>query len=124
MSYSVQLITPEEKDKLYQNSEARLLYTNKAEIYGCCVKLLTEIENVKNEWEDNFYTMSENTKSHGRLIVLEESGQPTSIKYDPYTKTAFLVNVDYYGWIKSIALAVAGDVLEDETGFIQSTARP
>jgi hypothetical protein len=24
------------------------------------------------------------------------------------------VNVDYYGWIKSIALAVAGDVLEDE----------
>jgi ATP-dependent phosphoenolpyruvate carboxykinase len=35
-------------------------------------------------------------------------------KYDPYTKTAFLVNVEYYGWIKSIALAVAGDVLEDE----------
>jgi hypothetical protein len=48
MSYSVQLITPEEKDKLYQNYENRFLYTNKAEIYGCCVKLLTEIEYVKN----------------------------------------------------------------------------
>ena len=36
------------------------------------------------------------------------------VKYDPYTKTAFLTNVDYYGWIKSIALAVAGDILEDE----------
>ena len=58
--------------------------------------------------------MSENTRSHGRLIVLEEAGQLRSIRYDPYTKTAFLVNVDYYGWIKSIALAVAGDVLEDE----------
>jgi hypothetical protein len=114
MSYSVQLITPEEKDKLYQNYEARFLYTNKADVYGCCVKLLTEIENVKNEWEDNFYAMGENTRSHGRLIVLEEPNQPTTIKYDPYTKTAFLVNVDYYGWIKSIALAVAGDVLEDE----------
>ena len=114
MSYSVGLITPEEKDQLYQSYESRFLYTNKAEIYGCCMKLLTEIEHVKNQWEDNFYTMSENTRSHGRLIVLEEAGQPMTIKYDPYTKTAFLINVDYYGWIKSIALAVAGDVLEDE----------
>jgi hypothetical protein len=114
MSYSVQLITPEEKDRLYQRYEKRFLYTNKAEIYGCCVKLLTEIEYVKNEWEDNFYMMSESVRSHGRLIVLEEPDQPMSIKYDPYTKTAFLINVDYYGWIKSIALAVAGDVLEDD----------
>ena len=114
MSYSVQLITPEEKGALYQRYESRFLYTNKAEVYGCCVKLLTELEHVKNQWEDNFYTMSEDTRSHGRLIVLEEAGQPMTIKYEPYTKTAFLVNVDYYGWIKSIALAVAGDVLEDE----------
>jgi hypothetical protein len=114
MGYSVQLITPEEKDSLYQSYESRFLYTNKAEIYGCCVKLLTEVEHVKNQWEDNFYTMSENTRSHGRLIVLEEPDIPTSVKYDPYTKTAFLTNVDYYGWIKSIALAVAGDILEDE----------
>jgi hypothetical protein len=114
MNYSVQLITPEEKDELYQSYESRFLYTNKAEVYGCCVKLLTEVEHVKNQWEDNFYTMSENTRSHGRIIVLEEAGQPMTIKYEPYTKTAFLVNVDYYGWIKSIALAVAGDVLEDE----------
>jgi hypothetical protein len=113
-SYFVQLISPEEKEKLYQRYEDRLLYTNKAEIYGCCVKVLTEIEHVKNEWEDNFFTMSESVRSHGRLIVLEEAGQPITIKYDPYTKTAFLINVDYYGWIKSIALAVAGDVLEDE----------
>jgi hypothetical protein len=113
-SYSVQLITPQEKESLYQKYEERLLYTNKAEIYGCCIKLLTEIAHVKNEWEDNFFTMGENTRSHGRLIVLEESNQPVSIKYDPYTKTVFLVNVDYYGWIKSIALALAGDVLEDE----------
>jgi hypothetical protein len=114
MGYSVQLITPEEKEELYQSYEHRFLYTNKAEVYGCCIKLLTEVEHVKNQWEDNFYTMSENTRSHGRLIVLEEAGQPMTIKYDPYTKTAFLINVDYYGWIKSIALAVAGDVLEDE----------
>jgi hypothetical protein len=114
MSYSVETITPETKDRLYQRYEDRFLYTNKAEVYGCCVKLLTELEHVKSQWEDNFYSMSENVRSHGRLIVLEEPGQPMSIQYDPFTKTAFLINVDYYGWIKSIALAVAGDVLEDE----------
>jgi hypothetical protein len=113
-SYSVQLITPQEKEQLYQQYENRLLYTNKAEIYGCCVKLLTEVERVKNEWENNFYTMSENVRSHGRLIVLEEPNQPMTIKYEPYTKTAFLINVDYYGWIKSIGLSIAGDLLEDE----------
>ncbi len=113
-SYSVEIITPEQKETLFRQYEYRLLYTKKAEIYGCCIKLITEIERVQSEWEDNFYTMSESTRSHGRLIVLEEPGQPVNIKYDPYTKTAFLINVDYYGWIKSIALALAGDILEDE----------
>ncbi len=113
-SYLVQIISSEQKDILYKQYEYRLLYTKKAEIYGCCIKLITEIERIQTEWEDNFYTMSENTRSHGRIIVLEEPGQPINIKYDPYTKTAFLINVDYYGWIKSIALAIAGDILEDE----------
>ena len=117
MSYTVKLITPDEKDKLLQDYEARFLYTSKADVYGCCIKLLTDIERVKNLWEDNFFSMSENTRSHGRVIVLEEAGEPMSVRYEAYTKTAFLVNVDYYGWIKSIALAVASDVLEDEHGI-------
>jgi len=112
-SYKVQLIATEEKDRLYEEYEKRYLYTRKASIYGCCIKLLTEVDYVKDRWDDNFYTMSEDVRSHGRLIVLEESQKEMSVKYDPYTKTAFLINVDYYGWIKSIALAVAGDVLED-----------
>ncbi len=113
-SYAVELITPEEKEALFHKYENRVLYSNKAEIYGCCIKLLTEFESVKNDWEDNLYVMGENIRSHGRLIVMNEPNQPRSVKYDPYTKTAFLINVDYYGWIKSIALAIAGDILEDE----------
>ena len=113
-SYFVQIITPQEKEKLFQQYENRFLYTDKAEVYGCCIKLLTEVKQVHDKWEDNFYTMSENTRSHGRIVVMEEPRQPLNVKYDPYTKTAFLTNVDYYGWIKSITLAVAGDVLEDE----------
>ncbi len=113
-SYKIRLINPEEKNNLYEKYEKRFLYTRKASIYGCCIKLLTEVEYVKAKWDDNFYTMSEDIRSHGRLIVMEEPGRELNVKYDPYTKTAFLINVDYYGWIKSLALAVAGDVLEDE----------
>jgi hypothetical protein len=114
LSYTVELIGPEQKQRLLEAYESRLLYTNKAQIYGCCIKLLTDSEETKNKWEDNFFTADENIRSHGRLIVLSEPNQPLTVKYDPYTKTAFLINVDYYGWVKSIALAVAGDVLEDE----------
>lgn len=114
MSYAVQLITPQEKDQLFEKYEKNLLYTNKAEIYGCCIKILTDSETTKDKWEDNFFTENEDTRSHGRLVVVNEPNKPLSVKYDPYTKTAFLVNVDYYGWIKSIALAIAGDILEDE----------
>jgi hypothetical protein len=114
MSYAVELINTEEKDRLYETYGSQLLYTSKAEIYGCCIKILTDSEATKNKWEDNFFSANENNRSHGRLIVLSQPGQPFSIKYDPYTKTAFLINVDYYGWVKSIALSVAGDILEDE----------
>jgi hypothetical protein len=114
MSYNVQLIDPKEKETLYETYEPRLLYTSKAEIYGCCIKILTNSPKIKDLWEDNFFFANENTRSHGRLIVLNIPGQPLSVKYDAYTKTAFLINVDYYGWVKSIALAVAGDILEDE----------
>lgn len=113
-AYKVQLIDAKEKDRLYEKYESRFLYTRKAAIYGCCIKLLTDVEYVKERWDENFYSMSEDVRSHGRLIVLEEPEQELTVKYDPYTKTAFLINVNYYGWIKSLALAVAGDVLEDE----------
>lgn len=108
------MIGPEEKDRLFQLYDKRLLYSSKAEVYGCCIKLLTESVETQIKWEDNFFTASENIRSHGRLVVLNEPGAPMSVKYDPYTKSAFLVNVDYYGWIKSIALAIAGDILEDD----------
>ena len=37
--------------------------------------------------------------------------------FDPLTKTVFLINIRFYGWIKSIALSLCGDILEDEHGI-------
>ena len=115
--YRVELIPIEEKDRLMEEYRERVLYEERADIYGCCIKLLTENRYVKERWEENFYPMSANVRSHGRLVVMDEEDKPLGVRYNPLSKTAFLTNVDYYGWIKSLALSVAGDVLEDEHGI-------
>jgi len=115
--YKVELIGPEERSELYASLEPRYRYTVKSEIHGVCVRLLTDQERTKEIWEDNFYHMSENVRSHARLVVLKEPSQGLTVKYDPLTRTAFLFNIDYYGWVKSVALAVVADVLEDQHGI-------
>ncbi|MBS7625814.1 hypothetical protein KEJ51_02050 [Candidatus Bathyarchaeota archaeon] len=112
--YEVELINIERKDELLQHYFREVLYEERADIYGCCIKLLTNLKYVKDRWEENFYPMSAHIRSHGRLLVVEEKDKPMTVMYDPLSKTAFLFNVDYYGWIKSLALATAGDILEDE----------
>jgi len=114
MNYHVELISTKQKDQMFQKYKSQLLYTCKSQIYGCCIKLLTDSRQTRDMWEDNFYSADETIRSHGRLIVISKPDEPLTVKYDPYTKTVFLVNVDYYGWVKSIGLAVVGDVLEDE----------
>jgi len=115
--YEVELISIEDRNKLMERFEDRFLYEERADIYGCCIKLLTDIKYVKERWEENFYPMSAHVRSHGRLVVTEEKGEKLKVMYDQLSKTAILVNVDYYGWIKSIALSVASDILEDEHGI-------
>jgi len=115
MSYRVELISIEQKEELVQKYLPSILYEMKAEIYGCCIKLLTGSLAVKSRWEENFYSASQSIRSHGRLYVVADPAQPeNAVYYDPQSKTCFLINMDYYGWIKSLALSVAGDVLEDE----------
>jgi len=115
LSYAVKLIDVDERDRLISKYQERVLFENKADIYGCCIKLLTDSEDTKERWEDNFYFMSQSIRSHGRLYVFDDpSLDGMHVYYDAFTKTLFLFNCDYYGWAKSLALAVAGDILEDE----------
>jgi hypothetical protein len=114
MRYEIDLITPEERNELFERYEPRYLYSSKCELHGTCIRLLTDQERVDQVWDNNFYGMAESVRSHGRLIVLNDPDQRTGVKYDPLTRTAFMFNIDYYGWIKSVALALAGDILEDQ----------
>ncbi len=115
--YEVKIISIEEKDRLMEKYGERLLYEERADIYGCCIKLLTNIKYMKERWEESFYPMSAHVRSHGRLIVTSEETKEQQVLYDPLSKTAFLINIDYYGWVKSLALSVASDILEDNHGI-------
>lgn len=63
--YEVKLISIKDKDELMEKYEDRFLYEERADIYGCCIKLLTDIKYVKERWEENFYPMSAHVRSHG-----------------------------------------------------------
>lgn len=115
MGYTITLISVEEKEDLVKRYASRIRYELKSEIYGCCIKLLTDSAVVRDRWSDNLYSMSQNVRSHGRLYVFNDPEEKNDhVYFDPYTKTVFLLNILYYGWIKSLALSVAGDILEDE----------
>lgn len=115
MSYSVELISIERKCKMVERYGSKALQEVKSDVYGCCIKLLTDKRPVKDRWEENLYFASQSIRSHGRLYVVEDPSEKENVVYyDPQSRTAFLINIDYYGWIKSLALSLAGDVLEDE----------
>ena len=118
MTYTVSLISTEETETLSRRYLPKVRYEIKSEIYGCCIKLLCGDHTLRDTWEDSFYSMSQNVRSHGRLFVYKDPlYPPDTVLFDPHAKTAFLINVQYYGWIKSLALSLAGDILEDEHGI-------
>ena len=118
MPYTVTLISPEKKEDLTEHCAPRIRYEIKSDIFGCCIKLLTDNRALNDTWQDNFFAISQEIRSHGRLYVFSDAGYPeNTVLFDPYTKTVFLYNVSYYGWVKSIALGLCGDILEDEHGI-------
>ncbi len=114
MKYEVELIEPEEKDRLIgEKYKESVSYGGKANLEGTCIKLLTNIEEFKDMWTDNFKTMSEDIRPHGRVFALSTEDEAKRVLYEPISKTCFLLNYGYYGFVKSLALAVAGDFLEE-----------
>jgi len=114
MSYAVSHISMERKEELVDRYADQVLYEIKSEIYGCCIKLLTGTPSIKDAWEESFYSASQSIRSHGRLyVIFDQDMGENQVLYDSQSRTAFLINMDYYGWVKSLALSVAGDILED-----------
>jgi len=114
MAYNIEIISVERKEELAEQYAGQLLYEVKSEIYGCCIKLLSGSRQVKESWEESFYSASQSIRSHGRIYALEDKAiEENRVYYDPLSRSCFIFNMDYYGWIKSLALSLAGDILED-----------
>lgn len=114
MAYKVEIISPEKKNNLIEEKyNESISYGRKANLEGICIKLLTNNEDFKNMWLDNFKTMNEDIRPHGRIFALSTEDGEKKALYEPISKTCFLFNYNYYGYVKSLALAVAGDFLEE-----------
>ena len=113
--YTVELISPQKKERLVERIYSQDLYEIKAVIHGTCVKLFTDDHGFKDMWEDNFEMLPDWFRPHARLFSVKTGGKKLRVKYEPGSKTIIIENCDYYGWVKSIALAVVADFLEDAT---------
>ncbi len=112
-TYQVELVTPKEKDELMARIYSSALFERKAVIHGTCVKFFTDSHEFKDMWEDNFEQMPDWMRPHARLFAI--SGPKLRIRYEPVSKTVIIEGCDYYGWVKSIALALVAEFLEDFT---------
>ena len=111
-SYTVEIIDPQKKDMLFSQVAEKVEFERKANIHGACVKLLTDNPDFKEEWEDNFKFMNEDIRPHSKIFSILDGGK-LQVMYEPISKTCIIKNCDYYGWIKSIALAAISDFFEE-----------
>jgi len=114
------IISRKERDNLVAKAEQILgneRYGWKASIDGFCMQLFTNSEHLYDFWIENWFSMSRDTKSHGRLYAVLDpefnAGKPHAY-YNPETKTAVIFNTEYYGQIKSWALGITCDIAEDQ----------
>ncbi len=117
MAYEVTLIEADRTAELLERCSSMKYYSSKADINGVCVELFTDNKDYLDMWTDNFYHMSDRVRSHARIYCLEEEGTALHVEYDLSSHLVFIFNFDYYGWIKSIALGVAGNILEESHGI-------
>ena len=112
MAYDVKVVPTSVVSEVYDSCRSGRFYSSKADISGVCVKLVTASKSDLDMWVDNFRSMSDSVRSHAMVICLQDDSRGLEVDYDPVTSIAVLYNFDYYGWIKSIALAIVSDILE------------
>ncbi len=70
--YQVEIISPQEKDDMFNKLVSEVRYERKANIHGACVKLLTDNPDFKEEWEDNFKFMNEDIRPHAKVFSVDD----------------------------------------------------
>ena len=117
---SSSIINRTERDELVSKAVKALgneWYGWKASIDGFCMQLFTNSPHLYEFWIENWFSMSREVRSHGRIYAIMDpdlnNGEPHAF-YNPETKTAVILNTEYYGQIKSWALGITCDIAEDQ----------
>jgi len=110
--YNVRIIGEKTKSRLMGEYYNKNLLESKAAIHGVCTKFFTDDQTMMNMWKLNFEQMPDWIRPHARLFAVKD-GKKLSVLYEPASKTVFVRNCDYYGWVKSIALGLVAEFMED-----------
>ncbi|MEM3408578.1 MAG: aldolase [Candidatus Micrarchaeia archaeon] len=123
--YVKKIINIDEKERMYKRYIPSVIFERKANISGACLHFYSDSEEWEDQWDENWFFIDEGIRSHAKLLSIKSGssakGIPT-VHYDPKSRTAFFKNNDYYGWLKSVALALIGDVLEDNHNIFSAHA--
>ncbi len=111
--YKVAPITKKQEERIVASLDFGRLYTRKVSIHGTCIKLFSDSREIVGMWEGNFNPMDERIRPHGRIFVFSDKSKKLKVQFEPTSKTVFVRNCCYYGWVKSIALALASEYLWD-----------
>lgn len=112
--YTIRKISPGTKDLLLNSIMEDYRYVRKADLAGICVELITDDEDFCSMWIESFSPMSNSVRPHCRVVnVKSKDYGKLAVFFEPLSKTVFAFNNDYYGYTKSLALAAAGDFLEE-----------
>ncbi|MBF8303918.1 MAG: hypothetical protein HW399_293 [Dehalococcoidia bacterium] len=90
------------------------LYSWNANINGVIIRLITNNYHLADFWIDNWFpTPLEGVEPHGCIFAVTGiPDQPPFAYYCSETKTAVMLNSDYYGQVKSWALGIVADIME------------
>ena len=120
---SLEEISQEMRNALVAEAEAHLHFHNyyewNANISGVVVQLRTNIAHLYNFWQENWYPAQLETDLEPHAIVYavgSVTGRQGHAFYNSDTKTAVLFNQDFYQQLRSIALGVVADVVEQLFG--------
>ena len=86
-----------------------------AGINGAVVQLRTNVGHLNDFWVENFYPAQLETglEPHGVIYAVDGiPGREPRAFYNSETKTGFLINTDYYGSLRSLALGLVIDISE------------
>lgn len=111
--YVPKIILRKRLEALSSKIDFSSLYERKASIHGTCIKLFCPDAKIIDMWDENFHSMPNDIRPHARLFCLQDGSKKLKVLYEPNSKTAFIYNCGYYGWIKSIALSLASEYLYD-----------